>query len=795
MTAAGRCYTGPLRILSRYIFREIVSSAVIGTVLFTFVLFLFRAGQLFELLVRRTASGEIVLYLFSLTLVQTLTLTIPMGVLVGILTGLGRMSGDGEVIAMRAAGIPSRRVVWPVAVFALLGLAASATVSLYLGPRALRESYRIQNRLRSSYLSSEIKPRVFEEGFPNTIVYVRDVTPAPGSVARWKGVFLADLRPPGQRSSTSVRSAVTGPRITVAEEAIAAPDPERNQIQLHLIRGGAHERSTDPALYDIYNFTQTDQILDTAPPAAARPRRPFQEMNTGDLPHHARYGENWIEARIELYQRLALPAACLVLALAGVPLGMASRRSGKSTGVVLTVLLVFVYFTVLTGGINLAREHRAPAGPAVWGADALFALAGILLLAGLDAPGDRDWWSRVRRWGAGLRARYRAAAQRASNGGATPQTPQAPRPRFRFLFQLLDLYVLGSFLFYFFVLLASFVFLFYVFTFFELLGDMLANRIPLARFLTYLFYLTPQLIYTTAPVSVLVATLVAFGVLTKRNEITAFKACGVSLFRLALPVLLAAAALSFVLFGFDHYVLPEANRRQDAIRNEIKGKPVRTFLRPDRQWIFGRGPRIYYYNYFDQVRGLLGEVDIYEFHTDRFRMARHIHAERARWQDSLKAWVFEQGWFRDVRDGKVAAFESFTVKTFPELNEPPSYFLIEVKPSQQMNFRELRDYILVLTQSGFDTVRLEVQLHKKFSFPAFAFIMGLLAVPFAFLTGNRGALAGVTVSIGIAIVYWSVNALFEQMGNVSQLPPEVAAWSPDVVFALAGAYFLLRLRS
>ncbi len=345
------------------------------------------------------------------------------------------------------------------------------------------------------------------------------------------------------------------------------------------------------------------------------------------------------------------------------------------------------------------------------------------------------------------------------------------------------------------MLLASFVLLYHVFTFFELLSDLLANHIPLRQFLTYLFYLTPQLVYTTAPISVLVATLAAFGVLTKRNEITAFKACGISLYRLTLPVLVVALGVSGLLFGFDHYVLPEANRRQDAIRNEIKGRPVRTYLRPDRQWTFGQGNRIYYYSYYDQTRGVMGGVNVYEFDPARFQLIRHIAAERAQWQESLNAWVYEQGWSRQIRGGRVAGFEAFTVQTFPQLSEPPTYFLKEVKQHQQMNFRELREYIRDLTQSGFDTVRLQVQFHKKFSFPVFAFIMGLLAAPFAFLTGNRGALAGVAVSLGIAIAYWSVNALFEQMGNVNQLPAPLAAWSPDVIFTLAGTYFLLRLRS
>ena len=112
-----------------------------------------------------------------------------------------------------------------------------------------------------------------------------------------------------------------------------------------------------------------------------------------------------------------------------------------------------------------------------------------------------------------------------------------------------------------------------------------------------------------------------------------------------------------------------------------------------------------------------------------------------------------------------------------------------------MNFWDLDRYIRDLEQSGFDTVRLRVQFHKKFSVPLFALIMAMLAVPFSFLVGNRGAMAGIAVSIGIAIAYWAVGQLFEQVGNVNHLPPAVAAWSPDAVFSLGGLYLLLKMRS
>ncbi len=112
-----------------------------------------------------------------------------------------------------------------------------------------------------------------------------------------------------------------------------------------------------------------------------------------------------------------------------------------------------------------------------------------------------------------------------------------------------------------------------------------------------------------------------------------------------------------------------------------------------------------------------------------------------------------------------------------------------------MNFLQLDSYINDLRQSGFDTVKLQVQFYRKFSVPLFALIMAAIAVPFGFLVGNRGAMTGIGVSIAIAMSYWGIGTLFEKIGDVNQLPPSVAAWSPDVVFALTGMYLLLRMRS
>src|SRR6267378_169051 len=271
-----------MRNISRYVFREIVASALLGTLLATFVIFLQRVDRYFELLVRSSAKLETVGWLFALALPPVLPLTVPFGVLVGILIGLGRMSTDGEITAMRAAGVPSRAVIPPVLTFALLATLLSGAASLWLTPRAIRQSVAILNKLEAEQLTAEIQPRVFEEQFPNYILYVGDVKP--GQLAVWKNVFLADLTPPEKRS-IGLGEKAEGPRITVAREAIAIPDVPHNRIQLSLREASTHEVDKDGVADD--SSYRGEQILEAAPPAQVRARA-FSEMNTGELKRYSR---------------------------------------------------------------------------------------------------------------------------------------------------------------------------------------------------------------------------------------------------------------------------------------------------------------------------------------------------------------------------------------------------------------------------------------------------------------------------------------------------------------------------
>ena len=148
---------------------------------------------------------------------------------------------------------------------------------------------------------------------------------------------------------------------------------------------------------------------------------------------------------------------------------------------------------------------------------------------------------------------------------------------------------------------------------------------------------------------------------------------------------------------------------------------------------------------------------------------------------------------RTLKGASIEDYHTFDITTFNELHEDPSYFKKEVKQSSEMNYDELRRYIDDLQQSGFDTVRLKVQLQKKIAFPLITLVMAILAIPFAASGRRGGALVGVAVALGIAVVYWVTAGLFEAMGDANQLPAMIAAWAPDFIFAFAGGYMLLRV--
>jgi LPS export ABC transporter permease LptF/LPS export ABC transporter permease LptG len=770
-----------MRILTRYTLREVTSHAIIGVSIFTFILFTRDLGRILELVVRASAPLPSVVEIFLYTVPLAFTYTIPMGVLVGILIGLSRLAADSEITAMRASGLGIWDFLRMVSLFVLVAWLLALANGLYLAPWSQASLAHLEDQLKSSQASFEVQPRVFYEGFPKLVLYVQDVHTAEGA-AVWKNVFLADISDPAN------------PRITLAKEGILVGEGQ-NRLHLHLIDGQTHE--TDPQQLDHYQistFQQTDLPIELPTESQSEETIPVNVVGTWDLRNHARrvdpVGARWY--LIEFHRRFALPTACLVLALVGIPLGLSSKKSGKSGGFVLTILLVFVYYFISLVGVSLARQGTVSPALGAWLANIVFFAGGVFLL-----------WQAERR-PFELTALTWKRAESAPNG----HTPSPVRARRENAFErastrrrvfsasfptLIDDCVLRDFFLYLGLILATILVLVLVFTLFELLGDIMRNGTPAIVVAEYLLNVTPYLLYNSAYMIVLLAVLITFGLMNRSNEITAIKATGVSIYRVVTPVLVASVFLAGGLFFADEFYLPHANKRQEALHNEIKGKPAQTYLRPDRKWIFGQNNDIYYYQLFDPDRNQFGNLTVFRIDPAKFVISERIHADRAHWADNLGRWVYERGWERILHGSAIADYHTFDVSTFAQLTEQPVYFKKEVKQSSEMNYEELHTYIRDLQQSGFDVIRLRVQLQKKLSYPIIPLIMAVLAVPFSLSSTKKGAVTGVAVAVGIAVVYTVVSRIFESMGDLSQLPPALAAWSPDLIFSLVGGYLILKV--
>src|SRR5271165_3360757 len=480
-------------------------------------------GRLLELVVRNSAPLPSVGQIFLFTLPTTFMVTLPMGVLVGILIGLIRMAADSEVTAVRASGMGAGMFVRVVSMFAIAAWLLGMWNSIYAAPRAARALTSLQDRLKSSQASFEIQPRVFYEEFRDHVLYVQDAIPSKGQ-SLWRGVFLADVSDPAS------------PRITLAERgALLSESPEK--IRFHLEDGTQQElipKSKDQ--YSITTFEATDLPVEvpTSADRGFRDLQPVAELSLHGLLRNAARERaaaavsaktdpgtssyEYLKARyyeIEFHRRFGLPAACLVLALVGIPLGLSAHKGGRSAGFVLTIVLVFVYYFFSLVGVSLARQGKLSPWLGVWLGNMFFFLCGLFLLWRIDRmPLDLSLLNRIgtalRNVLSGLRERIPGFREGRRLGGFS----QRPRRRYGAKFPLiLDNMILRDFALYLVMILATFLILALVFTFFELLTDIVRNKVPFILLAAYLWNLSPSLVYLMAPMSVMLAVLITFGLL------------------------------------------------------------------------------------------------------------------------------------------------------------------------------------------------------------------------------------------------------------------------------------------
>ncbi len=772
-----------MRTLDRYVIREVLAPYALAMLVLTFILIIpFIVAQA-ETMIAKGVPWAIVARVMVTLLPQALGLTIPMSLLIGLLVAFGRLSADRELVALLACGISPVRLLRPAFAVGIAAWAATSWVMIFAIPDANQTFREITSRLVADRAEGEVKPRVFFEDFPGFVVYVREV-PATGG---WTGVLAADTRDPEH------------PVIYLAQQGRMLVDRAQRTIQMVLTDGTRHNTSArEPDGYEVGAFAETVVALD---PESVFPRtgpaRGEREMTMSEL--RSRAAE--VEARgdsphnqlMEIHKKFSIPAACLVFALIGVALGSADRRDGKFSSFAVGLGVIFVQYALMLLGEAMAKGHYVSPWLAMWLANMVLGTAGLVML-----------WRRVRRVRRGTSLVPQAAVRgfeslrRWASGLWVSRVPDLTwlRPK------LLDLYVgllyarvLGF-------CIAGMLGLFYISTFVDLSDKLFTGTATLTMLLQYFWWASPQFVYYIIAIAVLLATVVTIGVLTKSSELVVMRACGISLYRTSVPLLVAAAVGAAALYGLEESVLGPANRRASELNRLIRGQSPRRFDALSRKWLTGADGAVYHYQAYSPSARELNGLTVLDFASaDSTTLARRTYAAVATAgavpagdADASRRWQARKGWIRTFgSDLTISAFSRFDDQVLTL--EPPETFVTEAPPPAQMTFAQLRSYIIGLRAAGYDVREDEVALYRKVAFPFVTIVMTLIGVPFAVSTGRRGAVYGVGVGVVLALVYWTLISVSAAFGAGGALPPMLAAWTPNLVFGSGALYLLLTVRT
>ena len=370
-------------------------------------------------------------------------------------------------------------------------------------------------------------------------------------------------------------------------------------------------------------------------------------------------------------------------------------------------------------------------------------------------------------------------------------------PRFSLTFPaLIDRYLMGTFLRVFVVVVLSGITVYLLADLTELLDDIMRNDTPWSVVQEYFQALIFQAFRDLSPVVVLLTVLIGFGVLSRTNEITAAKAAGLSLYRLSVPAIVAAAIVSSGNVVLESKILPYTSAQSEVLKAEIKGRAPqqRTFRRADRQWLYGKGGYIYHFQNYDGSAQRLQRLHVFHLDSTTHLIDARLYAQEAVHVGDNR-WRVSGAWKRSFDRNGENSFEKPEDGAIMPMDEPPEFFDMEIKAPGMMAPDELRAYIDNQASSGQDVHQLKVQLYNKIAMPAISLVMAFVALPFAFRLGNKGALYGVGLAIGLGIFFYAIVAIFTTLGQAGSLPPPVAVWSPHVLFASLSLYLFLGIET
>jgi LPS export ABC transporter permease LptG/LPS export ABC transporter permease LptF len=771
-------------VLSRALVAEMLPTLVLATIVSTFILLIRYLFIFADLFISHNVRLGTALYLLFLTVPNILALTLPIGTLFAVLMTAARWTSDSEMIAAQACGVPLRRIARPLVGAALLVFGADAALAVFLMPYANHELSTQSGRVALSAVSARIEQHVFAEEFPPQLLYVDKIDHKTG---RWHGVLLFNLADASQES------------LVVADSGELVTDPRDGTPWLYLQDTSTHIlRPDQPESYRKNDNNELKiRLAQPAPERSVRGEGGVREIGTAALiarvqSPSGRTAEEIREAKIELHKRIAIPAAAVVFAIVGFPLGLSNRRGAKGFGLTASVILVVVYYVVLVNGETLAGAGKVAEALGVWLPNLVLTLTGAVLfrrasLAGATPPGQGFFaWllraaSKLVNQARSIIAGKGTAAREAEHPIEASLPESQARPAFTL--GVIDRYLLRRCLSFLLLVVVAVIALTITIDLSGNLEDIRRFSVPFVTVASYYLFQLPQMFHDLLPLAFLIAFLGTATALDRNNETTAFKAAGISLSRISLPLLLLGFGLGAMLFLLDDNITQKAERSKQRLEDIIRGRSVaRSYRATDRPFVFlPDGRTLVSFLEFDADTNTLVRPSVYMFDA-RFNLRTRYMAQRATYRDGH--WLAEAAWSRAFVAEGAPSFTRYMGPVDLPLPVAPDYFGREFRKPTQMSFRELEAYIHVLRAAGYRVDRLVVQLHQKLAYPLAIGVLAWLSLSFAFRPGRRSTVGGVAFALVLGMAYFAVLVFLTRLGEAALLPPALASWSPTGLFAL-----------
>jgi len=765
-------------LLDRYVLREVASPFLIGLVLFTFVLLIPHLADISDLLVGKSATWTVIAKLIFNILPRFLALTIPMAFLLAVLLGLGRLASESELVAMQAVGVSPLFLLRALLFLGLLATGATYYVHAFWVPDA-NQTYRETAFALAISRAQGVKPRVFiEDLLPQRSLYLTDVETGTGV---WKDALIIDRQNPAR------------PRIWLARRGELSINRAEKRVELELEEGSAYsfdvvERKT----YDFQKFDKGKFPIDFGQifpdlPLSRGDREMTPDMLLTNIARFEKEGNLAEAARylVEYHKKYALSVVPLVFAVLGLALMLGGRRDSKQSAFGLAIAVIFVYYVLARLGEQAGDTRTMSPWIAVWAANIILGALAAYLLYRARREGTVDPFSLanmthwVTRW----------FSPRGQAGSRPATSPLSAR-----LVGVLDRYIGREFIRMLVLATVALLMLPVLIEFIDLLDDVQQNHVKGATMVSYFAYNLPFYLFSQIlPMAVLVATLATYGIMARQNEITAMKATGISVYRVGLPGLLLAAALSVLMFVGNDSLVPPYKRQAQREHDVIKGRPPRSNSALDRRMALGSDGRFYSYNQIapstDPGSVIFRGLSVLDIDPKTWTLREHLMADEVRWDG--KVYELSRGFRRTFTGGSAADRVIDTVRS-AEI-DPPTYFKKEERTADELSFTDLQTHIESIEGLGLDGTPLRLGLYHKLSYPAMCIVMAFVGLPFSMFVGKRGALFGVGIALGLAAFYQVGFVFSEALGKYGYLPPMLAAWAPNLMFVGLGALLVLSL--